>query len=1101
MPSARERYWTVFAHPTLSLQSPRSNIDCLAAKGASSSIGSSNHVRRFLRHSARFSLQNPRNATRVWQRRPVYDGSYSRRFFASGRARCSSCWINSCRGHASGLYTTRCNGFDARASPAYGRRELSVFGHVNAYENAEKGGNLETTDAISGRVGTLARHFAMGVTHDSSRIHHSVSKRPASFPRNSSHGCETRGSRGAAARNDSSAEERGYRRSTPLSDGVRFLQPLFCCTKKRGRFATHIGSTPFESCTQDEQIQDVNGKVHFVSDSTKHLVCHDRSEGCIFSYSDHQETQEVPQIRFRGQSVSIPCSSVRLSPGSPNFFKMHGRSSGPVAAPGRSCVELLGRLAGASSITDSSTLSPRFSAESFKQPGLMHEFPEECFNPLSTDNLSGNRFGLSRDDSQTISPARSVSHVMRASLQSRPHSDGEFVSQAVRSDGSGIPCNSSGLTSHAPFSVVDEKSEHFTPLFSASYDFGDTEVCYVNKTVDVNRVPSSRSSAGDLCFPRDCHDGRVFDRLGSCLSRAPSSWSVDSDTTRLAHKQVGTTGSFSSSPVFLKSADRPSCTTQVRQHGGCVIPESSRRVTLSPPVQAGEEYSSLVSEQISIDPSSSCPRTFERRSGSAIQTDSGAGGMEITPTDGEPFMADIRRGESGLIRVEHDYALPAVVLPMPSIAPRPGCVSSRLAQDQLVCFSSNSFNSSGVVQDTAGQSGAAAAGGSVVAHTAVVCGTGQSNSGLSMGDSPQTGLTIASTRDDLAPKARSVETVGVASERSELICPGLSAETSETIMNSRAASTRRLYAFKWKLFTTWCGFRSIDPVYCPVASVLEFLQDRFSDGVTPATLKVYVAAISANHVYMDGASVGRHPLVSRFLQGARRLRPFRPVRVPSWDLSIVLQGLSGHPFEPLETVPDKILTLKTVLLMALSSLKRVGDLQALSVSPSCMDFAPGFVKVLLRPRPNYVPKVASNPFHFQQTVLEALPPAGTGSEDLSLCPVRALKTYVDRSASWRESDQLFVCFGHKNRGHAVTKQRMSHWLVEAISLAYEARGLASPLGVKAHSTRAVASSQAALSGSSMADICAAAGWSSPNTFIKFYSLDVRTAPGSRVLSA
>ncbi|XP_058616584.1 uncharacterized protein LOC131530377 isoform X2 [Onychostoma macrolepis] len=47
----------------------------------------------------------------------------------------------------------------------------------------------------------------------------------------------------------------------------------------------------------------------------------------------------------------------------------------------------------------------------------------------------------------------------------------------------------------------------------------------------------------------------------------------------------------------------------------------------------------------------------------------------------------------------------------------------------------------------------------------------------------------------------------------------------------------------------------------------------------------------------------------------------------------------------------------------------------------------------------------------------------------------------------------------------------------------------------------LASSQAFLKGSSMEDIYAAAGWSSPSTFIKFYSLDVRMAPGSRVLYA
>ena len=133
-------------------------------------------------------------------------------------------------------------------------------------------------------------------------------------------------------------------------------------------------------------------------------------------------------------------------------------------------------------------------------------------------------------------------------------------------------------------------------------------------------------------------------------------------------------------------------------------------------------------------------------------------------------------------------------------------------------------------------------------------------------------------------------------------------------------------------------------------------------------------------------------------------------------------------------------------------------------------------------------------------VLEALLPAEAGLGDLSLFPVRVLKTYVDRTAPWRESDQL-LSVRTQNRGCAVTKQRMSHWLVETISLAYEARGLASPLEIGAHSTRAVVSSKSFLSGSSIYDVCAAAGWSSPSTFVKFYSLDVRMAPGSRVLSA
>ena len=56
--------------------------------------------------------------------------------------------------------------------------------------------------------------------------------------------------------------------------------------------------------------------------------------------------------------------------------------------------------------------------------------------------------------------------------------------------GSGIPRNLSGVTSHAPLfsGKVGGKTKYFTPLSSASDDFGDTELCDVIKAMDANRV-------------------------------------------------------------------------------------------------------------------------------------------------------------------------------------------------------------------------------------------------------------------------------------------------------------------------------------------------------------------------------------------------------------------------------------------------------------------------------------------------------------------------------------------------------------------------------------------------------------------------------------
>lgn len=99
-----------------------------------------------------------------------------------------------------------------------------------------------------------------------------------------------------------------------------------------------------------------------------------------------------------------------------------------------------------------------------------------------------------------------------------------------------------------------------------------------------------------------------------------------------------------------------------------------------------------------------------------------------------------------------------------------------------------------------------------------------------------------------------------------------------------------------------------------------------------------------------------------------------PTRVPSWDLSVVLDDLTGPPFEPLVSASERILTLKTVLLLALTSLKRIRDLQAMLVSTPCMDIAPGLVKVLLCLRLGYLPKVASTSFLSQVIMLQSFFP-------------------------------------------------------------------------------------------------------------------------------
>ena len=332
---------------------------------------------------------------------------------------------------------------------------------------------------------------------------------------------------------------------------------------------------------------------------------------------------------------------------------------------------------------------------------------------------------------------------------------------------------------------------------------------------------------------------------------------------------------------------------------------------------------------------------------------------------------------------------------------------------------------------------------------------------------------------------------------------------TQTLQSARAPSTRALYSYRWETFKTWCIRRNECPRSGPLTSVLEFLQELFEQGKSPSTLKVFLAAISACHERIDGKTVGANPLSIQFLKGAQRLRPRRLPSVPAWQLNVVLQALTKSPFQPLADVDIKWLSLKVAFLLAVTSAKRIGELHALSVHADCFYVKPDGAGIVLRPNPAFVPKILSAQ-NLNQVLNQALdpfhpPPFGSEEDETlnCLCPVRALLCYVNRTQSFRVTDQLFVCYGAGQQGKAISKQRLSHWVVEAIKCAYELSGLSAPTTAVAHSTRGIATSWALLKGVPLHEICQAACWSSPSTFARFYSLNVtsRLSFGNAVLSS
>ena len=104
-------------------------------------------------------------------------------------------------------------------------------------------------------------------------------------------------------------------------------------------------------------------------------------------------------------------------------------------------------------------------------------------------------------------------------------------------------------------------------------------------------------------------------------------------------------------------------------------------------------------------------------------------------------------------------------------------------------------------------------------------------------------------------------------------------------------------------------------------------------GFASSTMKIFRSAIVRTVALPEGSDFSFYLVWKKSLI-LDRLRQRR--LVPSWDLSLDLKVLQFPPFEPLESVSVKHLTLKYNFLLALASGRRRSELHDLSVFKSCL---------------------------------------------------------------------------------------------------------------------------------------------------------------------
>ncbi len=248
-----------------------------------------------------------------------------------------------------------------------------------------------------------------------------------------------------------------------------------------------------------------------------------------------------------------------------------------------------------------------------------------------------------------------------------------------------------------------------------------------------------------------------------------------------------------------------------------------------------------------------------------------------------------------------------------------------------------------------------------------------------------------------------------------------------------------------------------------VNSVAEFLIFLFEvKKLSPVAVKGYRSAIATTLKNFSDIDYSNQSVLSNVLRSMELERPKTLSPVPQWNLPLVLDVLSRHPFEPIINCSLKFLTYKTVFLIALASGRRRSEIHALSADDACVSFTHDESAVELHTFPgflakNQLPSVAHTSLHIPSL------PRETESTNCVLCPVRALKSYLRRVSHFRNGRRrLFISFRHKMTTE-VSASTISRWIVETIRLAYRMSGDHSsscPDRISAHEVRALSASWA-----------------------------------------
>ena len=262
---------------------------------------------------------------------------------------------------------------------------------------------------------------------------------------------------------------------------------------------------------------------------------------------------------------------------------------------------------------------------------------------------------------------------------------------------------------------------------------------------------------------------------------------------------------------------------------------------------------------------------------------------------------------------------------------------------------------------------------------------------------------------------------------------------------------------------------------------------RRDKGFSVSAVKGYRSAL--NQVFaLKGKDLAASRVLSMLFRSFSISARPSEIRPPAWDLALVLSSLKGAPYEPLRSASERVVAQKALFLLALASSKRIGELHGLSYR---LAHSEGWKEVSFSFVPAFVAKTQdpsiSDP-RFESFSIPALPRRGSDPDARLLCPVRAVRRYVDMTAEHRPAlARLFISTGESRK--EISKSSVSYWIRQVISRAYALAGERAVPRPRARETRGLGPSLLCKKNFAVEAVLRAGTWRRQSTFTRFYLRD------------